>query len=133
MVYTFMSSQPGVQSLILTMLCMLFGFWHLAMSPLRNPQSQTLQTVLLFCLAGVALSELPFSIQLEKGTAPGFSGASFASDTLSRRIQTTLRVVVPALAGLWAFTWELVEKKAGQVWAYLARLWPRLRPVQRSL
>lgn len=128
MVYTFMSSQPGVQSLVLTLLCVFFGFWHLIMSPLRNPQSQTLQTVLLFCLAGVALSELPFAVQLEKGTSPG---SAVASDAFSQRIQTTLRVVVPALAGVWAFTWDPVAKRAGHVRVHLARVWPRvwrLRP-----
>ncbi len=133
MVYTFMSSQPGVQSIILTLLCVLYGFWHLAMRPLRNPQSQTLQTVLLFCLAGVALSELPFTIQLEKGTSPGSTGASFASDALSRRIQTALRVVVPTLAGLWAFTWDLVAKQAGQVLVYLGRVWPWLLRVRQGV
>jgi hypothetical protein len=136
MVYTFMSSEPGVQSLVLSTLCMFFGFWHLSMTPLRNLQSQTLQTVLLFCLAGLALSELPFTIQLEKGTAsvPGSTRASFASDALSRRMQIALGVVVPALAGLWAFTWEMTAKRVGGVWAYLARRvrqWPQLWPMRQ--
>ena len=67
MVYTFASSDPGVQSLILTLLCVGFFAWHLLTAPLRSQQSQTLQSMLLACLVGVALSELPFTIQLEKG------------------------------------------------------------------
>jgi hypothetical protein len=39
-VFTFGSSQPGVQSLTLTLLCILFIVVHLVTKPLRNPQSQ---------------------------------------------------------------------------------------------
>jgi hypothetical protein len=103
MVYTFASSDPGVQSLVLTVTCASFFAWHQAVVPLRSQQSQTLQTVLQFCLVGVALSELPFTIELEKGVAPVAARATFRSDDLGHRMQTAFRVVVPALAVAWTY------------------------------
>jgi hypothetical protein len=68
-VFTFGASQPGAQALVLTALCVLFGFVHVAVEPLRNSSSHTLQTSLLFCLVVVALCSNPFAEAVE-GTTP---------------------------------------------------------------
>lgn len=114
MVYTFASSDPGVQSLFLTLLCVGFFAWHLLTAPLRSQQSQTLQSMMLLaCLVGVALSELPFTIQLEKGVAPNETHVTFTSDTAGRRMQTAFRVVLPGIAVAWAHATDWVLYRAG--------------------
>lgn len=124
MAFTFGSSSPGSQSLFLTLLCVTFLACHLVVVPLRSQQSQTLQTVLLFCLVGLALSELPFAVQLEKGTPPNVAGVVFASDTVAQLMHSVFGVGVPALAVAWAYVGELVCGGPGGC-RRLARLVPR--------
>jgi hypothetical protein len=37
LVFTFGSGQPGVQAMVLTLLCVAYGMVHTAVAPLRNP------------------------------------------------------------------------------------------------
>jgi hypothetical protein len=108
LIYTFASSDPGVQSLLLTLTCTAFLAVHLLMLPLRSQQSQTLQSMLLFCLVGVAMSELPFTIQLEKGVASSQAGVKFSSDTVGRWMQVAFRVVLPVMAVVSTYVVEWV-------------------------
>jgi hypothetical protein len=50
LVLTFGSSRPGAQAIAMTLLCMVFGFAHCIVSPMRESSAQTLQSALLFCL-----------------------------------------------------------------------------------
>ncbi len=112
MVYTF-ASDPGVQSLFLTLICLGFFSWHLVLAPVRCHQTQALQSILLACLVGVALSELPSTIQQEKGVAPNETRVTFTSDIVGQRMQTAFGVVLPGLAVAWAFAIEWVLEKSG--------------------
>jgi hypothetical protein len=76
LVFTFGASQPGVQALVLTALCVLFGFVHVAVEPLRNASAHTLQTSLLFCLVVVALCSNPFAEAVEGTWGAGRGGGA---------------------------------------------------------
>jgi hypothetical protein len=79
---TFGSSKPGVQGLVLTLLCVAFGFVHLIVVPLKHAKAQVLQTLLLFCLAILALSGTPMAALLER--AASGSNITMPSDNLAR-------------------------------------------------
>ena len=133
LVFTFGSSHPGVQALILSVLCIGYGVLHGAVHPTRSATSHTLQTLLLLCLAIVALSCTPFSDALERGastaTAPSTAlgaDSSTQSDVLVRRLQTVFGVIVPAVALAWAlvgrFVWGWV-RTAAPVVGLACRVW----------
>jgi hypothetical protein len=61
LIYTFGSSFPGLQSLVLTFLCATFTLLHCLVAPLKNDRAQLLQAMLLFCLTVVALCGTPFA------------------------------------------------------------------------
>ncbi len=65
LVLTFGSSMPGVQAIVMTLLCVVFGFVHCALTPLKDPSAQTLQTCLLLCLTVLALASTPFAHALD--------------------------------------------------------------------
>ncbi len=102
LVYTFGSPKPGVQSLVSALICLAAALLHVAASPLRSPASQALQTVLLGCLAVVALASLPFAVSMDSASAGvGRGGAvirgASTSDTFARDLQYVFGVVVPAV------------------------------------
>jgi hypothetical protein len=76
-------------------------------TPYPNPptpgQSQALQSVLLFCLAALALSSTPFADTLEAARASPSSAPSTPSSTLAAHLQLVFGVVVPGTAVVWAF------------------------------
>jgi hypothetical protein len=96
LVYTFGASQPGVQAITLTLLCMAFLVTHVAVRPSRSPVAQALQTLLLFCLAAVAVCGTPFADELEKAVQ---TAASSPSDAVVPVVQSVFGVGLP-LAGL---------------------------------
>ncbi len=116
LVFTFGAGHPGVQALAFTLLAILYTVAHTLVRPLRNPDSQALQTTLLCCLTAVALSGTPFGEAMEGGAGSG-SGSHEA--TPSRGFGDALRlwcgVVVPAVAVAAAFR--------GLVWRWVV-LWP---------
>lgn len=79
---TFGSSKPGVQGLVLTLLCVVFGYLHLIIVPLKHVGAQALQTTLLFCLTILALSGTPMAGLLERA-ASGVN-VTMPSDRLAR-------------------------------------------------
>ena len=95
LVYTFGSSDPGGQALVLTTLCILYLVLHATAQPLRRPESQGLQLVLLVCLCVRGLvGALQEGVALAGGVVqPG--GA--------RPLGLVFSVVVPMLAGVWAY------------------------------
>ena len=54
-IYSFMSTVPMVQTMVSTVVCVIFAMVHAFVQPLRSPTAHTLQTFLLFCLVVVAL------------------------------------------------------------------------------
>ncbi len=95
LVYTFLSAYPGTQALVLATLCAVFSAVHNVCKPLRSPQAQTLQGVLLLCLSvralvgalqeGIAMAG---DATLPPGAQPIMMGAS---------------VVIPVATAAWAF------------------------------
>lgn len=73
---TFASESPAIQSLVSTLVCILFLVLHVYRQPLRQPASQALQSVLLLCLSIVSLvkdfwsSGLQYAVPLNPGTIP---------------------------------------------------------------
>lgn len=134
MVSTFVSTQPGVQSLLLSLLTLTFALLHLAAAPLRNRQSHLLQACLCLCLAVVALGGAPFADALARsadtpGTAasrpvalgPG-AQAWDAADTFARALFTACGTVVPLVALGLAY----VGPWAGRVVrTWLVPCWPK--------
>jgi hypothetical protein len=108
LVFTFASSQPGVQSLVLNLLCVAFLVAHGVVAPLANPQSQALQTTLLACLAAVALSGTPFADALDRSAVVAVSSKATAADDVSHTVRVVGGVAVPALAVAWAYLGEWV-------------------------
>jgi hypothetical protein len=79
-------------------------------SPLAPPysQAQTLQTVLLFCLAVLALSSTPFADTLEAAVTSPSSSPHTPTATLVPRLRLFFEVLVPGTAVLWAFAGERI-------------------------
>ncbi len=98
------------------------NFILLAPPPCPHPstaQSQTLQTVLLFCLAALALSSTPFADTLEAALASpsGAPSLSTPSSTLAARLRLAFGVAVPGAAVAWAFIGErIMTACARMVW-----------------
>ncbi len=111
--FTFASSHPGVQSLVLTLLCVLYTVVHCLASPLRRKQAQALQTVLLVCLVVVALSGTPFAEALEKAALSNPSGSSITteSDRMAVVMQTAFGVLVPLVAVVVAHAGPWILKR----------------------
>lgn len=83
---TFGASKPGVQAIVMTLLCFTFGYMHTIVAPMRAPTAQSLQSVLLFCLGVVALSATPFANALEGAVAsPGSTNYDTPSGLLAAR------------------------------------------------
>ena len=99
-VYAFGSSQPGVQSLILTLLCLMYTVLHCVLAPLRNPEANTMQTWLLVCLTVVALSGTPAADSAQRAVA---SVDSTASDSLASQLQLLFGIAIPVVVIAWAF------------------------------
>ncbi len=97
LVFTLRSANPGVQSLLLTLLCSLFAVAHSCPSATRG---NTLQAVLLVCLTSLALSGCPAGDAVERSAT---STVGTASDTLGRGMQTVFGIVAPVAAVAWAY------------------------------
>jgi hypothetical protein len=82
---TFGAANPGAQAVVMTLLCMLFGYAHCLVLPMREPAAQYLQSVLLFCLGVVALSATPFASVLESAVTAGVTASSSPAGTLASR------------------------------------------------
>ena len=85
MTLTFGASKPGAQAIVMTLLCMIFGYTHCIVAPMREPAAQSLQAVLLFCLGVVALSATPFANALEGAIVAGASSNNTPASTLAAR------------------------------------------------
>ncbi len=57
--FTFGSSQPTSQAVVLSLLCVLYSLLHLRWIPMRSTPAQTLQALLLLSLTVVAISGVP--------------------------------------------------------------------------
>ncbi len=71
--------------------------WHALL------QSQALQTVLLFCLAVLALSGTPIADALEAALASPTGAPSTPSFTLASQLQLVFGIVVPVVAVVWTY------------------------------
>ncbi len=94
MVFTFGSSQPALQSLVLTLLCFLYVLVHCVVRPMWNMAAQSLQTSLLGSLSLVALSctvTANPSVDMDPGTR-----------ATAERLQFACGVVVPLVVFGWA-------------------------------
>ena len=100
-VFAFMASVPGVQSMVLTLLCVCFLALHLTYRPMRDAGAQRLQTVLLFCLTGVALSGLPMAVVRQQAAAASQLGFRGALDLLTLWLYAFCAYLVPISATLW--------------------------------
>ncbi len=100
------TGSPGVQSLLLTLLCLLFTVLHCTLQPLRDPRANTLQTTLLVCLTCVALSGTPAADAIERASP---SDVSTPSDALSTDMQLVFGWVVPVAAVTLALLWSWVK------------------------
>lgn len=103
-VFTFGGEQPGVQAIVLTLLCGSLGYLHLLLVPMRSPDSQDLQAALLFCLTALALSSTSFADSLEAAFAASTGISEAPSASLAARLQLVFGLVVPAAALTWAYT-----------------------------
>jgi hypothetical protein len=112
LVFSLGTASPGVQSLLLTLLCLLFTLLHCTLKPLRDPQANTLQTLLLVCLTCVALSGTPAADAVERSSP---SDAVTPSDTLSAGMQLVFGYVVPVAAVTWALLGSRVKGLLGTV------------------
>ena len=121
LVFTFGSSRPGAQSLILTLLCFLFTVAHCILRPMRTTEEQTLQAILLSTLTLVALSCTVTS------TGSGSARLDAGTTVFAQRIQLTFGVAVPLAAFAWAQMWSRV----GQTTAALRRM--GLRSARRAV
>jgi hypothetical protein len=103
-VFTFASSRPAEQYLVLTLLTAGYLVLHLRMTPMQDGRAQGLQSVLLSCLAGVALSGAPFAITLEAATPSPQGSLVVPGAAVARQLQVgavTHRV-------LWVRVWVRV-------------------------
>ncbi len=99
LVFTFApASAPAAQSVVLTLLCVVFLVAHMIASPFVDKHSQALQSVLLCCLVAVSLSSVPGAVSVETVC----SGAGDSSNTpvhqVSQALQVWAGVVVPVCA-----------------------------------
>ncbi len=110
MVFTVGSTQPGVQALVLTLLCLAFLLLHVFVAPMRSAGANSLQSALLVCLTALALSGTPFADAAERavpvpggasGSGSSGSGTS-ASDAMALGMQTAFGLVLPVGAVVWA-------------------------------
>lgn len=104
LVFTFGSSRPQAQSLILTLLCFLFVVAHCTLRPMRTTEEQALQTVLLSALTLVALS---CTITSSGSTTSDPESALFA-----QRMQVVFGVAVPLVAFAWAHMGSRIGRQA---------------------
>jgi hypothetical protein len=106
LVFTLGSREPGLQAQVLALVCIFFLAIHGLTQPLRRPDSNILQTVLLFCLCAVALSGTPFAARLESA-APSVAASSSVravpSTAMVRVVQTVFGVIVPLAAVVWVY------------------------------
>lgn len=108
LVFTFVpASAPATQSLVLTLLCVGFLVAHTTASPFVDPQSQTLQTVLLYCLIAVSLSSMPGAISVEAVCSGGINKTTPVYST-SQVLQLWVGVVIPLCALTVSYTHKLV-------------------------
>jgi hypothetical protein len=114
LVFTFGSSQPGTQSLVLTLLCFLFVVAHCILKPMWNTAAQTLQTILLSSLTLVALSCTV--------TALGTGTTDPGSSTVAQRMQVACGVVVPLAAFAWAHLGRARSALQRAAYVHLSRL-----------
>jgi hypothetical protein len=114
MVFTFLTSEPSVQAIAVTLLSIAYGFVHCIWQPLRNPASQRLQTVLLLCLAAVACSS-PASFSAAAASAePSPGAASTTARVIAEQLQTQFGVVLPLLTLAWAYVGPTVVGALGR-------------------
>lgn len=112
MVFTFGASHPGVQSLALATLCVLFAVTSGMLAPLRDRSAQALHTVLLLGLSVVALCGVPFASDQER--AVGGSGSGSATlQHVAEDVAVVFGTVGPALAATAAVVgprlWTVVQ------------------------
>ena len=109
LVFTFGAAQPGVQALVLTLLCTAFTALHCAVGPLRHPHAGALQGLLLLCLCGLALGGVPAAEVAEGG------GAAAAADGPSGRLGGALQVACGEVVPLVGVAGALVLPSAWRV------------------
>jgi hypothetical protein len=86
-VFTFASSRPAEQCLLLIALTVGYLVLHLRMTPMQDGRAQGLQSVLLSCLVGVALSGAPFAITLEAATPSPQGSLAVPGAAVARQLQ----------------------------------------------
>jgi hypothetical protein len=115
LVFTFGSQEPGVQVLVLVLLCVGVLVAHCVIVPLRSPEAQSLQTVLMVCLTLTALCSSPFATTLESGSA-GHIGASTQPYAAASLLRDIVGVPVPAVAVAWSFVGGAVRRLGQRLW-----------------
>ncbi len=98
--FTFGTSQPQLQWMLSTLLSLLFLSVHSAASPMADPRTQSLQSVLMFCLVVVAVSG-SHTAYSRGATTSSLSDTPTSTGT-GRLLGQVFGVVVPALALAWA-------------------------------
>ena len=116
MVYTFDAAQPSAQAVVQSVLCIAFVVGHVIATPLRDRDSQTLQTVLLFCLAVVAVCGTPLAVLSESAQSASLS----SSDSLVQRLRVAFGVVIPLLGIGLAYGYKPLAALASRVGVRLA-------------
>jgi hypothetical protein len=86
-VFTFASAHPGTQYLVLVLLTVGYLALHLRLAPMQDSRAQGLQSALLSCLVGVALSGAPFAIALEDATPSPTGLPNTQTDAAARQLQ----------------------------------------------
>jgi hypothetical protein len=86
-VFTFASSHPAAQCLVLTLLAVACLVLHLRLAPMHDGRAQGLQTVLLSSLVGVALSGAPFAITLEAAAPSPRGSLEVPAEAVARVLQ----------------------------------------------
>jgi hypothetical protein len=102
-VYTFVGAHRGIQALSLSLLCGFFMALHLTWAPLRNPQAQTLQSVLLCCTMVVAISCIPFAVSIAIGSVVDVQSAGGTVFSFSRSMRFLFAELIPVFAVGWSF------------------------------
>ena len=99
-VFTFWSSDPGAQTMVLTLLCLAYSALHLSVKPLHVAEAHTLQATLLLCLTGVSIASTPYADALTNEAARSTAHVS----TLAEGLLTVFGLAIPVAALVWAYT-----------------------------
>ncbi len=117
LVYSFASSQPSLQALLTTLLCLSYAALHVGQAPMGSPPAQALQTCLLLCLGVLAVTSTPTADLLQAG-GPVLGAAlspDLAPGPLLHALQSLCGLWVPGAAVAWAFLgpWALRAARWG--------------------